>query len=133
MIKAGNIIELLKQTKDEMDRGVYDFTRDGKCSGCGNCCTNLLPMSQKEVDVIRKYVKENHIREARKMVPLAKPALDLNCPFLDMGKREKCQIYSVRPAICRAFICSDPEGAKKCKELYDEIRSVINVRKEFFE
>lgn len=42
-MKIGEIMEIM----DEMESGVYDFTVDGECSGCGACCSNFLPISGK--------------------------------------------------------------------------------------
>ena len=32
---------------------VKNFTVNDKCSNCGQCCSNLLPMSEKEVKNIK--------------------------------------------------------------------------------
>lgn len=37
------MIGTLQQAYEDMESGVYDFTKDGKCSGCGQCCMNYLP------------------------------------------------------------------------------------------
>ena len=33
-----------------------DYTINGECSGCGKCCTNILPLSQKEIQKIKSYI-----------------------------------------------------------------------------
>lgn len=118
---------------NDFNNGTYDFTKKGKCTGCGKCCSNLLPMTDDEILVIKKYVKANNIKEQSHIVaPLSTPTIDLTCPFLNDSKScEKCTIYEVRPRICRDFICDpkqrpkvDLEWGLKCKP--------VNVRKEFF-
>ena len=52
--------------KDE----IYDFTNNGICSSCGNCCSHLLPMNKQEVDRIKKYIKSNHIGEIKHLIAL---------------------------------------------------------------
>lgn len=126
-------IAALEQVRRDMEHGVYDKTDNGKCTQCGACCSNLLPMTDKEITVIRNYIKKRHIKERNHSIPLAKPALDMTCPFLDTSKRaEKCTIYSVRPAICKCFICSEPNGALRHKELLNGIRKPVDVRATFY-
>ena len=102
----------LEQMMADMNNGTYDLT-----------CNNY-----------RKYIKKHHINEHRHNYPTATPTMDMTCPFLDDDKaKEKCEIYSVRPRICREFICcpskrpqiDDWDYKLKCK--------VVDVRKEFFE
>lgn len=47
-----DVISFLESVQRGMDDNIFNFTKDGKCSGCGGCCSNLLPMSPKEIDVI---------------------------------------------------------------------------------
>lgn len=123
----------LEQVRKDMEHGVYDMTENGKCTGCGNCCSNILPMTDKEIEVIRRHIKKNHIKERKHIIPLANPFLDMTCPFLNTDKKtEKCTIYSVRPAICRCFICPEPNGALKHKELWHGVRMPVNVREAFY-
>lgn len=123
----------LEQVRKNMDRGVYDMTDNGKCTGCGGCCSNILPMTEKEIEVIRRYIKKHDIKECRHGIPLENSILDMTCPFLNTDKKTgKCTIYSVRPAICRCFICSEPHGALKRKELWHGVRLPMNLRETFY-
>lgn len=118
---------------NNFNSGVYDYTDNGTCSQCGECCSNLLPMTTKEIKEIRRYIKKHHIKEQRHFLPTAAPMIDATCPFLMNGRKtEKCAIYPVRPMICRCFICSEPKGALKHKELYAARRELVDMRKEFF-
>lgn len=127
-MQVGSFAEMQENFKS----GVYDLTENGKCTGCGNCCSNLLPMTDKEIEVIRKYIKKHHIKEHRHFAPLANPSLDLTCPFLNGSKKtEKCEIYEVRPHICREFICCPSE--RKPIDLEWGLRArCVDVRKEFY-
>lgn len=125
-------ISTLEQVCKDMEHGVYDKTDNGKCTGCGNCCSNWLPMTEKEIRIIRQYIKKHHIKECKHGMLLAEPELDMTCPFLDKSKSvEKCTIYSVRPAICKYFICSEPKG-ERYKELLQGIRKPVYVRETFY-
>lgn len=127
------MVSTLEQVRRDMEHGVYDKTDNGKCTQCGACCSNLLPMTDKEISVIRNYIKKHHIKECNHSIPLAKPAIDMTCPFLDASKSTgKCTIYSARPAICRCFLCSEPKGALKHKELLQEVRKPVYVRETFY-
>lgn len=78
---------------------------DGHCIGCGECCTDLLPTTRREIVRLRDYAKKHQLKEHRLPAGAALESVDLTCPFRnEMTKR--CEVYPVRPLICRAFICS---------------------------
>lgn len=124
----------LQQAIEDMEHGLYDFTKDGKCSGCGACCSNLLPLSRKEIKEIHRYIKKHNIKPYKRNPPTALPIeIDMTCPFLDESKDcEKCMIYPVRGEICRSFICNDPHGARKNKKLLHNKYEAVDMRKEFY-
>lgn len=120
--------------KDLFDRKkTVDFTVDGKCSGCGNCCSNILPLSDVEVKRIHEYIRKNGIKEQKKL--FASPdALDMTCPFRDEANR-KCTIYEVRPAICRVYLCDNDAKGIRPKELLKVQKNadgIILMRGTFF-
>ena len=47
---------------------VVDLTVDGRCSNCGECCSNFLPINYQEVVRIKKYIKEKNIQECVRQV-----------------------------------------------------------------
>lgn len=130
------MIGTIEQMLQDMKNGVYDFTKDGKCSQCGACCSDLLPISESEYSRIKRYIKKHNIKEQKHTVPavlVEQPKLDLTCPFLNENKKmEKCVIYPCRPAICRCFVCDDPKGARNHPELYEEERVPVSMRETFF-
>lgn len=69
MTKTGNIEQMLKEFSD----GTYDLTDNGKCTQCGACCSNLLPMTDSEIETIHKYIKKQNIKEHRHILPLSQP------------------------------------------------------------
>ena len=80
-------------------------TADGKCSNCGNCCSNVIPLTKIEIATIKQYVKKNKIKP---IVHGQKGVIDCMCPFRDEVNK-KCIIYPVRPFICRDYQCDkDP-------------------------
>ena len=111
-----------------MKSGLYNYTKDGRCSGCGNCCSALLPVTRKEVKLIKRYVKAHCIR-----VEKNGNEADLSCPFRD-GKEKRCTVYAVRPQICRVFRCDrlekDP-GAGKGEFNPDAGYQLMNIREVF--
>ena len=128
------VISFLESVQKGMADNIYNFCKDGKCSQCGSCCSNFLPMSRKEVDAIRRYIRKNNIQECKHLLPTAKQPYDMTCPFLDTGKScEKCRIYPVRPEICKQFICDNEQRAKHNRKLLGQTRSIIDVRSEFFD
>lgn len=117
---------------EEMESGVYDFTVDGKCSNCGSCCSNFLPVSSKEIKEIRRYIQKKGITEQKRFYPTADPVIDGTCPFRS-EETKTCLIYPVRPAICRDFQCDKPaKKIQRNKDLYHGKYMVCNMRMEFF-
>lgn len=124
-MKYGTIEDFVR----DMDAGVFDFTENGKCICCGNCCTNLLPMSKREIKLVRDYIKNHNIKEQKRFVPSVNPTYDMTCPFMDSSKDFKCTIYKVRPKICRDFNC---HSAKAGNFKANEKMEPIDVRSTFF-
>ena len=111
------------------DIDVKDFTDNGKCSNCGNCCSNMLPLSEKEINHIKKYIKLHNIKEQRHN---AMVGIDMTCPFRDEANK-KCLIYEVRPQICRQFMCNHTkEDIMRAKMDFHLINRVVCMRHEFF-
>ena len=84
---------------------VSNFCKNGVCSQCGQCCSDILHLDNKEIERIETYIKEHNIKPSPyKIIDNGKPTLDLSCPFRnDVFK--KCNIYEVRPDICKVFKC----------------------------
>ena len=72
-----------------------------ECKNCGQCCANVLLLSVSEIDKIKKYIQTNKIKPINRQTVLL-PYQDV-CPFLTQDK--KCNIYEVRPAICKRYQC----------------------------
>lgn len=126
------MIGTLEKVMDDMRRGVTDYTKDGECSGCGQCCSNFLPLSLKECFRIRNYVQRKHIAEYVHRPPTAAPVQDFTCPFRDDGKKI-CTIYDIRPEICRDFQCDKPRKQIAAnKRLISQTREIIDMRATFF-
>ena len=115
---------------NDFSAGVHDFTTDGACSQCGQCCGDILPLSQKEIDQIRRYVRKNGIKAEVHCPPTVAPVADYTCPFRN-EMLKKCNIYEIRPLICRDFICSKPPTDAD-KLLFSDKRKAISMRKTFF-
>jgi Fe-S-cluster containining protein len=128
-LKSGFIGEVIQ----DMENGVLDFTKNGKCSNCGECCSDLLPISVKEIKKIKSYIQKHHIPEQLHSLPLANPqVIDFTCPFRNNAER-KCEIYEVRPAICRDFQCDKPKKKIQAnKSLYHEKYQAVSMREVFF-
>lgn len=109
---------------------ITNYTKNGKCSYCGNCCTDLLPTTRKEIETIKKYIHKNKVKIVKKNF-LALGTHDMTCIFL---KDKKCLIYEVRPQICRSFICNKV-GFKNLKNMDKELmganRDLISTRQTF--
>ena len=111
----------------------YDFTVDGKCSNCGECCSDLLTLTAKEIAVIRKYIAKHNIKEQKNLPIVLRNSLDMTCPFRDEANR-KCLIYEVRPLICQAYMCCHTKDdiLANSPKLCREKRHNVFMRKEFY-
>lgn len=127
-------VKTLGEAFQDMEHGCYDFTIKGECSNCGNCCSNSLYLTQKEINTIKVYIKKHHIKEQihRILPAVEQPVLDMTCPFLDNNAEKKCTIYPVRPLVCRRFICNDSSWwMQGLVKVYDKLNK-ISMRKTFF-
>lgn len=123
----GTIADIIR----DMEHGVYDFTVNGECSQCGGCCSDLLPVSSKEIKEIRRYVKKHHIKECIHRLPVTETTFDLTCPFRD-DEKKICTIYAVRPAICRDFQCDKPRNKIELnKQMYHGRYAAVSMRETF--
>ena len=86
----------------------------GRCSKCGECCTNFLPVSQNEIDTIQKYVIQNNIKPQMQMLVMQNR---LCCPYYN---GQKCLIYDVRPLICKEFFCNKTMDMYKVKKFEND-------------
>lgn len=103
-----------------------DYTRCGECSNCGQCCSDILHLSEEEIKRIDKYLKEN------KVVQHNKGKNNLMCPFRN-EMLKKCDIYEVRPEICRIFKCNKtPEEAYRNREFTNFNKKPRSLAELFF-
>lgn len=108
---------------------VVDKTINDKCSNCGECCSNLLPLSDAEIRRVHAFVKNNKIKEQRHN---AQTGVDMTCPFRDEANR-KCLIYEVRPQICREFLCNQSKkDIIKKRDSIQQANKITLMRHEFF-
>lgn len=98
---------------------VENNTCKGKCSGCGNCCTDFLPLSRKEYKRIKNYLKEHP--DIKEQLHINDNTLHIKCAFRD-DVNKKCLIYPVRPEICKEFLCN------KSVDIITEIRNTIQSK-----
>lgn len=128
-MKVGFLTEIIK----DMKAGVFDYTKNGECSNCGNCCSDFLPISPEEIRRIEKYIKKHGIKEQKHFLPTAiVPMVDMVCPFRSNAER-KCVIYEVRPAICRDFRCDKPRKQIEAdKAMYHGLYAPHSMRMTFF-
>lgn len=116
-------------TIDDIPTEITDYSANGKCSNCGACCSNLLPMSEADAKRIRRYIKKHRIKPVPHGIPM-NAIVDNLCPFMDPSKEHKCRIYPARPEICRMFFCGKRPTEEEAEKMIDW--KPVNVRREFF-
>ena len=95
---------IIPQKVNKMEKkNEYDFTVDGKCSGCGRCCQAILTISEKEIQKIKSYIGQKKIKPINRHNIGSTEFVDV-CPFLN--EENRCNIYPVRPEVCKRFLCS---------------------------
>lgn len=92
---------------------ITNFTICGQCSNCGQCCSDFLHLDEKEIREIDKFLKVHPNIEQHN-----KGENNWNCPFRN-DNFKRCEIYEVRPQICRVFKCNftTEEAYKKRDEM----------------
>lgn len=132
--QSWNIKDYLQK---ETDRESVDHCINGKCSGCGSCCTNFLAVTDQEINRIRKYIRAHDIKPCSHgfAAPLATQPVDMVCPFRD-DEKKICTIYEVRPLICWGYQCNKTL-AQFARDMYGKNyirgkRHYINLRLTFF-
>lgn len=86
-----------------------------QCSRCGNCCGLFIPFTEKELSIIKEYVKLNNIEPCNREKA---DGFHAQCCFFDI-ENKKCLIYEVRPYACRDFKC-DRKDWKKKRDSYEK-------------
>lgn len=120
MLKKTTLEEILKTVLNGTGK-ITDNSICGNCSKCGECCTNLLPISQKELDTIQEYVIKNKIRPQTQILVMQNR---LTCPYYN-GK--KCLIYEVRPLICKEFYCYKEPSMEMAKKFEKDNYIVVDM------
>lgn len=114
----GNIADL------EYAKG-HNYTVNGHCSGCGECCSDTLPLSKSDIKRIKRYMIHKKVRAVNRGNCME---LDCTCPFLNENNR--CNIYEVRPKICRVYQCD--KSAIAMTGPFTEGMEVYSMRELFF-
>ena len=101
---------------------VKNLCKSGQCSRCGECCTPFIPITTKEYKTIEKYIKENNIECEN---PVDGNNVHVKCCFYNR-KEKKCNIYPVRPEVCRRFQCNKTMQQIRARRKHFNNRADIN-------
>lgn len=108
------------------ERGAIDMS-NFECKGCGECCSNYLPLRREEIKTMRKLAKIENRH------PLRKDWYE-RCPFLNNSN--KCDIYENRPLICKEYSCYNFENNIYNENAFKDIPfgefNLVDIRKEIF-
>lgn len=99
-----------------------NLTKNGRCSRCGQCCTPFIPITEQERKTIADYIKEHNIQPANHKDGDNYWVL---CTFYDIHKHQ-CNIYPVRPMVCREYLCSKSDKILHKNRLYYDERADYN-------
>lgn len=103
--------------KNEAKPGtINDMTCNGECSKCGSCCGLFIPFTDEELQLIKDYVKVNNIKPINRIIN--NNQLIAQCCFYD-SENHKCNIYPVRPYVCKDFMCNHKDW-KKRRDMYEK-------------
>ena len=104
-----------------MGNEISDNTINNKCSKCCGCCAPFIPFTNKEVKLIKQYVKKHKI--PLKNRNMSSGDFDGTCCFWDNNSK-MCLVYEVRPFVCRHFMCNNKNWLQD-RENYNK-RSTYN-------
>lgn len=93
-----------------LEDGIINNTINDKCSHCGQCCGMFIPYTNKEIEIIKQYVKEHNIQPVKDRE--TSNGFEARCCFYDKINR-KCNIYPVRPYVCKDFMCNNKDWKKR--------------------
>ena len=99
---------------------ITNFSQNGECKGCIECCTVNLPLTKQEFKLMKSLLTKKMIDNIRK--DISNGELYVICPFAIRGKG--CSIYEQRPTICKIFHCD--------KNQIDIISAAISTREKRF-
>ncbi len=89
-----------------------------KCSCCGSCCTEFIPLTEAEVKKIKDFLHLHPEIKGHWMSDVMGKDFYAFCPFLNPDIN-RCDIYPVRPYVCRDFKCDKSKAVLiKCKDIY---------------
>ena len=94
-----------------------DYSNNGVCpKDCDRCCTVVLPLSDYEINKIKKYVRRNNIKPNN---PNINPE--------NLKQENGCSIYVNRPSVCKWFNCFGNKGKFDHSD-----KRLVNMLLEFF-
>lgn len=96
---------------NNLSQNIVDNTINHKCSCCGSCCSLLIPFTEKELQTVKKYVKQHNIKPIPR-INLVTNTMKANCCFYD-DKNHKCLVYEVRPYVCKDFKCDHKDWLQR--------------------
>ena len=102
-------MNLEKYSDHSNDGNLYNMTINNHCSNCGNCCGLFIPFTKKELFVIQDYVEDHKIEPVDRITD---HGFEAHCCFYDPINK-KCNIYEVRPYVCKDFICNRKNWKEK--------------------
>lgn len=117
---------MIKLNNGNIPDRVEDRTCNGQCSRCGDCCGLFIPFTDKELDVIKKYVSKHNIQPYNRINVLT-GAVEARCCFYNV-KEKRCTIYPARPYVCRDFTCSRKNWLKY-RDGYEDRAKYNSTRK----
>lgn len=94
---------------------------NNKCSKCGDCCTDFIPMTDEEIRIIKFYIKKYNIEPS--IVKDMNGNTYIACPFIS---EKGCKIYPVRPAICKDFACWKSDKVLYKNKIKNTCRACVN-------
>ena len=99
-----------KTTSDEFSKKlaskherVLMCDENGNCNGCNGCCSVFTPITLEEFKILKRKFGNKHQKQFVKNQNATNgEGVDAGCFFHINGK---CDIYSLRPVVCRAYHC----------------------------
>jgi len=107
----------LVQLKESLNK-IYSIIPDFKCKHCHSCCGPIIWFEPEDY-FIKDYIKKHNITLKK---------IEDKCPFLDYNG---CNIYPVRPIVCRLQGLIKDLPCKNNKKIYLSYIDLKKIKNEF--
>lgn len=114
---------------------LYQTIPSGRCDSCGACCYDNVPLSAGEFLALVSYLKAQGQLDAavEKVARWYIYQFETVQPCVFLGEDKRCEVYAVRPLVCRLFgHQTSEEQARRVKIVLEQNQMLAAAVKEAY-